>query len=466
MSWKFWGKKSRKYDGASKNIRLGTWFTGSGDANSEIKHSLTSLRNRARDLRRNNPYASKAISTITNNVVGKGVFTQFENDATSAEWKKWAHSTAIDYDGRNNIFGLQRMVMDAVSESGEVLIRRRVVSGSDFPYQYQILESDFLVSDDTVNPTSKENFVLQGVEFDSNGKRVGYHIYNQHPGSIERIEKSFESSFIPASDIQHVFRADRPGQVRGVPWLAPVMIKLKDLADFEDAELMKQKIAACFTAFVHDISADAECEDEEETITEKLEPATIQKLGPGKSVTFATPPTVDNYQEFVSTQIKSIAAGLNLTYETLGSDLSQTNFSSGRMGWIEMNRSVDAWRAGIIITHMMDPIVKDFFNMLGIIGKQSMDQKYSHIEPKREMIDPTKEIPAYVDAIRAGISSRKEVIGSLGKDYQSVNEQIASDNQVIDKNNFVLDSDPRATTQNGKRQDTENSNEENNDEQS
>lgn len=450
--WPFKNKKlkKRKYEGASKGRRTAGWVTGWGDANSKVRQDLPTLRERSRDLRRNNAYIHKAIDVIANNVVGKGIQTQWDDDAIDEQWKAWANSTNIDYDGRNNIKGLQRLVMEAVAESGEVLIRKRIVNGLAIPLQYQVLESDFL--DSTIlntSPTQDGNFVIQGIEFDGNGKRVGYHIYESHPGSIDHPFQSLKSNFIPANEILHIYRAERPGQVRGVPWPSPVMIKTKDLEDFEDAQLMRQKVASCFTAFVHDISADVECDDESD-LGEKIEPALIEHLPPGKTITFANPPSVENYKEFTSSHLRAIAAGMGLSYESLTGDLTETNYSSGRMGHLSMQRNIDSWRDGIIITHMMSPIVEDFKNILSIMGTDASRSKATHIPPMREMIDPTKEVPAMISSIRAGLTSRPEAIAALGKDPNDVNNRIKKDNDTIDNLGLVLDSDPRKTNSSGK----------------
>lgn len=298
---KLFGKKApqRKYEGASKSKRLSRWHTPNTSANSETAASLETLRSRSRDLRRNNPYAAKAIQVISSNVVGHGIQTQFRGPDDSAkpfekEWKEWAETTQIDFDGRHNIYGLQRMVMEAVAESGEVLIRKRYNASNKIPLQYQILESDFLDNNKSEAKAENGNTIIQGIEFDKQGKRVAYHLFEAHPGGYDQIffSSTLKSNRVPASEVQHVFRQDRPGQARGVPWLSPVIVRLKDFDDYEDAQLLRQKIAACFTAFVQDINgdfsdADEECDDD---LGDKIEPAIIEHLPPGKTITFTNPP--------------------------------------------------------------------------------------------------------------------------------------------------------------------------------
>lgn len=451
--------KKRKYEGASKGRRGAGWITGAGDANAQIKGDLSTLRERSRDLRRNNPYAHKIIEVITNNVVGKGILTDVKPEAVEISWKDWANSTGCDYDGRHNLKGLQRLIMEAVVESGEVLIRKRYVKGMKYPLQYQILESDFLDSTFIKSPSKQGNYVIQGIEFDADGKRVGYHVYESHPGSFDRLNNSLKSNFIPADEIIHIFRQERPGQVRGVPWMAPSMMRLKDLDDYEDAQLMKQKIAACFTAFVHDIDG-AQEGDDTSTIdcdeASRIQPALIEHLPPGKTISFANPPSVENYREFVTSQLRAISAGVGISYESFSGDLSEVNFSSARMGWLEMGRNIDSWREAMMINHFLKVVIDDFKLMMQLLGKKVPETAtFNHIPPRRELIDPSKEVDAMLKLVRAGFESRSAVIASLGRDPDDVYKALADDNKEADKYGLILDSDPRVVNSNGKKHDSD-----------
>ena len=450
--------KQRKYEGASKSKRLSGWRTGFGDANTQIAASMTELRERARDLRRNNAYAHKGIGLISNNVVGKGIKTIIQGpnqEFLQREWDKWTKGSLCDYDGRLNLAGIQRLLMDSTVESGEVLIRKRIVNG-EFPIQYQVLESDFLSTSELDGKTQSGNTVIQGVEFNGSGKRVGYHLYETHPGSIVTTVTSLRTNLIPADQVMHIFRQERPGQVRGVTWLAPIMIRLKDLDDFEDAQLMRQKIAALFTAFVHDINAEVECEDTSD-FGDMLEPGIIEELPPGKTVTFANPPSVENYKEFTSSVLHSIAAGLGVSYESLTGDLSEVNFSSARMGWLEMNRNIQTWRESLLIHQFLNVVVQDFISMMELRGIRIADTvKFNHIPPKREMIDPTKEIPASLEAIRGGLTTLSKEIAATGEDPETIIEQWAKDQETQEKLGLILKSNPKYTTDNGKMQEDKN----------
>ena len=455
----------RKYEGATKGRRTEGWCSATNrDANAEISPALSTLRNRSRDLIRNNPYAARGIQVIESNVVGKGIKTEFKNSTKTRArvinelWRAWAHSTAIDYEGRNNIFGLQRLVMRSIEESGEVLVRRRRVAKQKVrsaegveievpPIQLQILESDFLINSDSITKkqVQSNNTLLQGIEFDENGKRVAYHLYKTHPGAVNTFQRNaYDTVRITADDLSHCFREDRPGQVRGVPWLAPIMIRLRDFDEYEDAQLVRQKVAAMFTAFIHDqsgLESDL-TEDEKETeLGEKMEPGTIEILPPGKDITLASPPILENYKEYVNTVLHSIAAGLGVSFEALTGDLSEVNFSSARMGKLEFWKNVDNWQYNILIPQFMENVVNWFLNGAELIGVRTENTETVYTPPKREMVDPTKEVPALQKAIRSGLITWSEAVRQTGNDPDKQLAEYKTDKEKFDELELTLDID-------------------------
>src|SRR6187549_344292 len=262
---------ARNYEAASGGRRTVGWTRSGADANATNAPALHILRAHARDLVRNNGWAKRGVSVIGNNAVGWGIVPKAKGadgwkSAAAGDlgrrWEEWADSTQCDADGRTTFYGLQRLAMRTIATAGEVLIRRRrrrAEDGLALPLQIQILEPDFL---DTAKDGLSESGgqIIQGVEFDRLGRRVAYWLFDQHPGSGRLAPRgaSFTSRRIPATEVLHVFRVDRPGQVRGISWFAPIIIKLKDFDDYDDATLMRAKIAACFSAFVKDVTGEGQ----------------------------------------------------------------------------------------------------------------------------------------------------------------------------------------------------------------
>lgn len=456
-------KQLRKYEGASGGRRMSAWRTPGTSANAEIAAALTTLRSRARDLGRNNCYAKRGISVIKANTVGTGIITQIKGRSAKkaieldALFDSWAEETCVDYDGRNDIYGLQNLIIGTVAESGECLIRLRRPSKEDMkngmpvPLQLQVLEGDFLDSSMLPVKAQNGNRIIQGIEFDSTGRRVAYHLAEEHPGEISYSGAKFKLNRVDAREVFHVYDITRPGQVRGVPWLAPAILKLRDLDEFEDAQLIRQKIASCFAAFVQDsdFSGELSSTTSSTALGEKVEPGLIEHLPPGKEISFANPPGVTGYKEYISTHLMAISSALGITYEAMTGDLSQVNFSSARMGWLEFQRNITDWQQRLMVAQFLRPLWRWFSDSAVLMGYNVTELRPMFTMPRREMIDPTKEIPALIKGIRAGLFTQQQAIMSMGGDPVKQLEEIAETNKLIDKLGLTLDSDPRKTKESG-----------------
>lgn len=465
------GQRTRGYEAASKGRRTKGWKAPGTSANAETERGATITRYRARDLARNNAWAAKALMVITNNVVGTGIRGQFTDPGRQSKrsekkielamglWQEWAESTACDFDGRHDLYGLQAIVMDTVARDGEALIRKHRVSGLKIPLQLQILEADHLDTSKTTGDGGRA--VLQGVEVDELGRAVAYWLFPHHPGDVGfwgRMLGQNKSVRVPADQVDRVYRQERAGQIRGVTWFASIAIPLRDLDALEDARLIQQVIASCFAVFVTNTDPDgtpsttAESEEERDRV-EKLQPGIFEYLSPGESVEFAAPPAPEGFSEFQRAILRKIAAGLGVTYEALTGDLSQTNFSGGRMGWLEFWRNIEAWRWRMLIPQGCDPIGRAFMEAARFGGFDLSGLVMEWSPPHRELINPKEEIAAMISEVRAGFKSLSQVIRERGYDPMTVFKEMAEDNQLLDDYKLILDTDPRRTTQQGQPRD-------------
>jgi lambda family phage portal protein len=417
------------------------------------------VRERSRDLVRNNPYAKRAISGIISNVVGTGIMYDMSGGSekvlanAKAIWRDWAESTDCDAEGLHDYYGLQSLAQRAVVESGEVLVVRKWRRKKDgyripVPFQIQLLEGDFIDTSKTAD-LQGGGFILQGVEFDVKGRRVAYWLFPKHPGEqFINFGKGFVSERVPATDVRHLFRVDRAGQVRGMPWGAACIIRLRDFDEYEDAVALRMKIAACFSAFVGDIEGGSEAEPDKKPISERLEPGAIEILPPGKTVTFPNMPSAQD-DGFSERSLRAIAMGFDVTYELLTGDLSKVNFSSGRMGWIEFGRNVEQWRWHMFIPRFCRPNWDWFVEASLLAGYDFQGIRPTYTPPRREMIDPAKEVPGIRDEVRSGLKSLSEAIREGGRSPDEVLKEIASDAVKLDELKLKLDSDPRYLARGG-----------------
>lgn len=434
----------RSYDAASKGRRTSSWIAGGTSANAEIMAAGAYLRNRSRELTRNNPYAKKALQSIVNNTVGRGIKAKIDNEKVQKEFNKWAKKSSVDFNELKNFYGIQKMVMRAVVESGDCLILKRRVKKpkGGVPLELQVVEIDHL---DTSKNFEEGNgsYTFMGIEFDKRGKRKAYWLFPKHQGDSRGFGANV-SKRIPAEDVIHVFEQLRPSQMVGVPFGVSSFMRVRDMDEYNDAQVMRQKIAACYSVFIsRDGSGGVDLPQDEIDDLERIEPAMITVLNGNDKVTFGSPPTVENFAEFSRSILQGVAAGFGNTYENITGDLSNVNFSSGRMGWIEFGRNVEDWQDHILVPMLCDKVFDWWKEAAMLAGINVGDADVNWTSPRREMIDPVKETKGITDGVKAGLSSMPDAIRRMGDDPDEVLAEIEEWNKKLDKLGIILESDPR-----------------------
>jgi lambda family phage portal protein len=444
------GLQKREYEAAGHGRRFANWRAGSTSSNIENKRGYVKLRDRSRDLVRNNPFARRAVKLIANNTVGTGIIPTFISERKmtvkklSKLWKAWAETTACDFEGRTTFYGLQWLAMKAVAESGEVLIRRRWVktAAGKINIKLQILECDLINSarDLGIYPQG-ETYDLQGISYNADGTRNGYWMWNHHPSETFALR----DELIPADEILHIYIVDRPGQQRGVPMGTAAMLRLRDWDEMEDAELVKQKIAACFSAFVSDSgNTDLGTPDENGQIIDKMEPGMIIPLNSGQTVTFGTPPSTTGYAEYSRKILQGVATGYGVTYEAMTGDLSGVNFSGGRMGKMDFKGDITVYQQHTLIPQMLSPVA-NWFLLAAFIsaGITSDDISINWTAPAWEMIDPVKEAKGLIELVRGGVLPWQEAVRRYGMNPAEVLEMLSEDSKSFDDIGLMLTTDAR-----------------------
>ncbi|AHZ84651.1 hypothetical protein Bb109J_c1962 [Bdellovibrio bacteriovorus] len=423
----------RKYEGAGKGKKTKNWKTPNSSANTEIIADLQTLRDRSRDLVRNNGYAFGAIDQIESDMIGDGIIPKFTHkkkkklaEECDSMFAEWADSKICDADGLHNFYGIQSLVARATAESGECLIKRVWIDGV---MKMQVLEPDFL--DTAKNESTSSRFILGGIEFNKKGQRVAYYLFDEHPGGSVTGKAKGESKRIDAKDIIPVFRADRPGQIRGVPWLAPCILTLRDFDEYEDAELTRQKLAACFAGYItKDLADDADDDSDDSDsvdLVQDIEPGLIQELGVGMDIKFTTPPQMQGIGEFSKVSLQRVAKGIGLPLEILSGNYSNINYSSGKLGFGQYRRNLRKWRSKFFIPQFCDGVWLWFVEYALLQGKDFSEITVSWTHPQPEPIDPLKENKADALEVEYGFSSVSEIIRRRGKDPEVVFQERADE---------------------------------------
>jgi lambda family phage portal protein len=456
----------RGYDGASIGRRTDGWRTPKTSADAEIYKSLAMLRNRSRDLSRNNAYARKAKSVWVGNLVGTGIWPRSPNKQANDLFKRWAQQ--CDADGQLDFAGLQKQMVGEMVEAGEVLVRRRLRRPEDnlpVPLQLQLVEGD-LLDETRTQDLGALGKIVNGVEINPIGQRSAYWLFADHPGNFPIASGNVRSAPVPASEIAHLYDRER-SQVRGVPWCAPIILPVRDLADYNDAERVRKKSEACVVGFVTDAAGvdpaegggaptvtargGAPVTDFAGNPVEQFQPGLIAYVQPGRDIKFNNPTQSDSGVQFLKLGLHEVAAGYRVPYELLTGDLSEVNFTSFRAGNNEFQTLVEMAQWLSLIPMALNVIWDWFCEAAYIVGKTS--QRFIPVEwdtPVFKSVQPLDDVNADLFAVRAGFDSLFSVIGRrTGRNPVEVLEEIAASNRELDRLGLILDCDPRQVTRAG-----------------
>ena len=459
------------YEGTGGGRRALAWLPSNPGAVAALSLAQDELRAKSRDLVRRNAWAAAGIEAFVANAIGTGIKPQSMmqdqaiREAIHSLWWDWCEQA--DAAGLTDFYGLQALATRAMLEGGEALVRlryRRTEDGLPVALQIQVLEAEHLPN--TLNrDLPGGNVIRSGIEFDRLGRRVAYHLYRSHPndGLLAPMSSSdggggLDTVRVGASEVIHLFRPLRPGQIRGEPWLTRALVKLNELDQYDDAELVRKKTAAMFAGFITRMAPEdnlmgESAADANGVALAGLEPGTLQILEPGEDIKFSAPADVgSSYAEFMRQQFRAVAAAMGITYEMLTGDLTQVNYSSIRAGLLEFRRRCEALQHGVIVHQLCRPIWRAWMDQavleggIDLTGYRQARRTYQAakwIPQGWSWVDPQKEFNAMKLAIRAGLMSRSEAISGNGYDAEDVDREIAADNARADELGLVFDSDAR-----------------------
>lgn len=454
----------RGYEGAGGGRRWKGFYSNSDSGEQSASIASQRLRSRFRELVRNNGYAAQSVRQIVSEIVGYGIIGKPEDPTLADMWKEFCENKELDVRGQMGFYSMQALAARTTVESGAVIALRQRISraeqrrlGLPVPFQIKLIEPDHIAHEE-YNVFKDGQKVTKGVEISENGRPTALYLYKYHPGdTVYLTNVKREAVRIGMEDLIYHYDVLRPGQVHGIPWGFPVMLKLRDFDDYEDAQLVRQKIAACFTGFIHDnqeVPNETIGKDEEQKpMSERFEPGSWEVLPPGKSITLTDPPGVGtDYDPYTRRTLKGIASGIGIPYEILAQDYSDINFSAGKLSRTSFNKLIHHWRWNMFIPNFCKPVWNMFLEGLRVQGIPTPNTKIIWTPPGIDFIDPDREVQSIIRQVRSGLKPLSEAIRELGYDSVEHFKQIASDIKTLDDLQLVLDSDPRRTTQAGIKQ--------------
>lgn len=464
----------RSYDAANAAV-VKNYLNEYTSINRDIAGQGKQLRARARQLEQNNDYAFKYLNLAELNTIGengirlqskartaRGKLDQPVNRALEKAFEKWQRAENCTIDGRLNWVEVQRLVIRSCARDGEVLVRLI----NDDGLKLAVYESDFLNYDLNRGATSTQNQIMQGIEMNAAGRPVAYYLHTSNPAEQPGLlgyRQTGEYDRVPASEILHIYKSDRPNQIRGASWMSAAMLHLMMLENYERAEMTAAEFATKKIGFYKTptgefLAQSSEAEDDYDELPTNISGLGMLELPQGVDMGLLDPNhPVTAYGDFVAAVLRGIATGLGVTYHALSGDLTKVNFSSIRAGTIEER---DKWKAcqQWLISRLHRPVYEAWLasaiDTLNVPNANFDRLSEVQWQPRGwTWVDPKKDMEAHQMAYKLGISSLTDMAAAQGKDLEEVFDQRAKEKQMaesygVEIGEIVLNPEPAEVVNN------------------
>lgn len=424
-----------KYDAANTTLdNIKHWSRADGlsaaAANSPDVRRI--LRNRSRYEIANNSYARGITLTLANDVVGTGPRLQMltvdpeANRFVEQEFFAWSEMIGLAEKLRT-----MRLARVGDGESFALLTSNDAIE-SRVRLDLKLVEADQVASP-TLN-LDRQRYI-DGIEFDSDGNPVNYDVLRSHPGdSGINFDESHDT--IPASDVIHYFRNERPGQIRGIPDITPTLPLFAQLRRFTLAVLAAAETAADFAGILYtDAPANGEADS-----AEPFEPIELEKRmlltmpGGWKMAQMRAEQPSTTYGEFKKEILNEIARCLSMPYNVAAGNSSGYNYASGRLDhqtYFKSIRVEQSQLARVVLDRILKAWLREAVLIEGYLPNslRTLDSTFEHqwFWDGHEHVDPAKEANAQKIRLANHTTTLAHEYARQGRDWEAELKQRAKE---------------------------------------
>lgn len=456
------------YDAANVDRLTSDWKTSTLSANGELRYKLRTIRARSRDFYMNNSHGRKFVKMVDKNVIGPvgitfrskvkqpdGSADAFANKVIEAGWRRFCKLGNCTVDGQSSMLDVLKLIAHALPVDGELLVRK--VRGYDNLNRFalQLIEADHLDEDYSIMlPNGNE--IVMGVEKNTWGRPVAYHLLTKHPGDYFAYTSGSQRRIrVPAEEIIHLFIPERIGQARGIPWGVTSLGDAKMLNGYKEAAIVNARTGASKMGFYtktadastnDGIISDGQETDEQGNPITEAAPGIFEELPMGWDFkTFDPKYPEAEFQNFYKSILRSIAAGLDVSYNGLASDLENVNYSSIRQGVLDERdswQSIQQW----LIDHLLIPVFEEWLAVqlaTGIIPlpmvKFDKFNAPAFIPRGWPWVDPKKDEEANSVGLKNCTTSRTRICAEKGEDFAEIIEELAEEKKLAESKGITFD---------------------------
>lgn len=421
-----------------------------------------SLREQARWLDDNHDLVVGALDKLEERIIGaKGIVVEPQPltiagklDSVLAEkirsaWASW--SVSPDITGQYTRPVLERLMLRTWLRDGEVF--SQTIEGkaagmtppAGVPFWVEALEPDFV-------PFSTDNSknLIQGITFDGWRRPKAYEVYTSFPGLGTL---TGQTKAVAAENMLHLKFTRRLNQIRGVSLLAPVIIRLSDLKDYEDSERIQARIAASFGMYIKRgdgaIYDDTKFDEDKERIFDIQPGMVFNGLRPGEDVGMIKSERPNaNLENFRMGQLRAFAAGTRGSFSSVARNYDGT-YSAQRQELVEAQEGY-AIMQDAFIAAITRPLYRRWLaaaiaaNVIDIPPDIDMNTLFNAVYsgPVMPWIDPLKEANAWRVLIRGGAATEGDWVRARSGAPAEVKRRRKAEVDENHKLGLVFDTDP------------------------
>jgi len=426
-------------------------LSADASASAEVRRVL---RSRARYEIANNSYAKGIVLTLANYVVGTGPRLQMLTDDPEAnrliekEFSLWAKAVGLAHK--------LRTMRIAQCEAGEVfgLLATNPRVAAPVQLDLRLIEADRVCAPMLTALRGPET--VDGILFDEFGNPVAYTVLRRHPGDAASLRGSgLDFDVLPIESIIHLFRAERPGQNRGVPEVTSSLSLFAMLRRYTLAVLGSAEQAALPSGVIYtDAPADAEAAQVEPMDTVDMDRGTWLTMPYGWKVgqlKAEQPTTV--YSDFKHEVINEIARCLNMPFNIAAGNSSGYNYASGRLdhqAFFKAIRIDQAYLADVVLDRVLNAWLNEAVLIEGYLPQsaRTLDVNLAHqwFWDGLEHVDPQKEATAQATRLTSHTTTLAAEFAKAGLDWESELRQRAREVALMRELGLTTDQAAPAAT--------------------
>lgn len=406
------------------------------------------LRSRARYEVANNSYCAGMVKTLASDLIGTGPRLQVQGPSPAANRKietafaQWARLVRL----ASKLRTLRRS--RAVDGEGFALLQTN--EGLACPVKLDLLTVE---ADQVSTPYLNllDPHVVDGIRFDQAWNPIEYHLLESHPGDAMQWGAPADYRRIDAGLMLHWFRADRPGQYRGVPEITPSLNLYAQLRRYTLAVLSAAEVAADFAAVLYsELPPDGESADAEPFESLNIERRMMTTLPAGwKMSQFKAEQPTTVYKEFKREILSEAARALDVPYNVASGDSSSYNYSSSRLDYLVYGRSIEVERSDLEIV-ALDPLLSSWLTEAALtmrgIPSEAATWPHRWLWPGVPYIDPENEANATETSLRNFLTTFSEECRRQGVDPETRVQEIAAERDLFEQYDIALPQAWQATT--------------------